>query len=102
VSDLPIQPVDEFFNEDLCVEAVFTPETGDPRVILVIFDKVPSDIAFSGIAVESAKPQAMCRDIDVAGVTHGHHLTIGGEDWDITDIQPDGTGITVLILTKAK
>jgi hypothetical protein len=101
MSELPIQPVDEFFNEDLCVEALFTPEAGDPRVILVIFDRQSSDITLAGIGVESAKPQATCRDIDIPDVTHGCTLTIGGEDWSIMDTQPDGTGITVLILTQA-
>lgn len=99
MNDLPIQPVDDFFNEDLCVEALFTPETGDPRVILVIFDRQSSDMTLAGISVESAKPQATCRDIDVAGVTHACTLSIGGEEWHIMDIQPDGTGITTLILT---
>ena len=94
--------IDGFFNafDGMSVEAVFTPEQGAERVIRVIFDRQSSDMTIGGMGIESAKPQATCRDVDIAGVTHGCKLTIGGQDWSITDIQPDGTGITVLILTR--
>lgn len=99
MADLPVQPVDEFFSEDLCVEAVYQPETGDARVFQVIFDRPSSALAIAGMGVESLQPQALCRDIDVYDATHACTLTIGGETWKIIDIQPDGTGVTTLILS---
>lgn len=93
--------IDSFFNafDGQSVEALFKPEQGAERVIRVIFDRQSSDMTLAGISVESATPQATCQDIDVSDVTHACTLTIGGEDWHIIDIQPDGTGITILILS---
>lgn len=97
--ELPVQPVDEFFDEDLTVEAVFHPELGEARPIRVVFDRASSNLAIAGVGLESVRPQALCRDADIPDATHACTLTIGAEDWKIIDIQPDGTGITTLTLS---
>jgi len=39
-----------------------------------------------------------CKSSDVSAVAEGQLITIGGSSYAITDIQPDGTGVTLLIL----
>lgn len=50
--------------------------------------------------VESSEPVLTCRTIDVSALTHGSQLTISGSSYYVRGIQPDGTGITTLILDK--
>lgn len=62
------------------------------------------DRAYAGVGdipVESYSPAVTCRSADVAELEHGDSVTVDGSDYTIRSIQPDGTGITVLILEAA-
>ena len=50
--------------------------------------------------IESLEPQFLCRASDVAGVLDGELITISGYAYTIRRIEPDGTGMTHLILSK--
>lgn len=57
--------------------------------------------AFRVVAgVESFGPQALCASADVTDAVHGSTLEIGGVTYFVIGIQPDGTGMTLLILSK--
>lgn len=47
-------------------------------------------------SIQSATFQ--CKTSDVAAVAEGQLITISGSSYAITDIQPDGTGVTLLML----
>jgi len=47
-------------------------------------------------SIQSATFQ--CKSSDVTSVAEGSILTISGSDYAVTDIQPDGTGVTMLML----
>ena len=51
--------------------------------------------------VESFAPALTCLATDVATAAHGDVLTVDGDDYTVRSIQPDGTGVTVLILEAA-
>lgn len=48
--------------------------------------------------VESRKPVFICKSADVIGVSHGSDAVTDNEVYKVRGIQPDGTGITKLIL----
>ena len=48
--------------------------------------------------VESKKPVFDCKESDVYGVTHGSSVVIDSSVYQVVGIQPDGTGMTRLIL----
>lgn len=50
--------------------------------------------------IESANPYAEALDTDIVGIAHGDIMTINAVAYKVTEIKPDGTGITVLILSK--
>jgi hypothetical protein len=101
MSDLPAFPVDEFFTEDLCHEAIFkVAGSGDGEFILVHFFREGSTIEMGNIALQNTTPVAICKATDVAGATTSSTLTIGGDDWKVIKIEPDGTGLVTLYLTK--
>lgn len=39
-----------------------------------------------------------CKTSDVSSVAEGETVTISGSSYTVTDVQPDGTGVTMLIL----
>ena len=41
-----------------------------------------------------------CKTSDVSAVAEGSLITINGSSYAVTDIQPDGTGVTMLMLER--
>lgn len=83
----------EFFDsDDFAVEAEWSEAPGEP--VNVIFDK--AFIENLGIAGNS--PVALGRESDFPGVEEGQTLTISGTVYKIITSQPDGTGVTTLIM----
>lgn len=50
--------------------------------------------------IESTLPQLICRSIDVAGVTDGTSCIVNGVTYTVRTLEPDGTGMTRIILHK--
>jgi hypothetical protein len=50
--------------------------------------------------VECERPLLVCRTSDVSSVAHDDSLTTGGVSYLVKGIQPDGTGITTLVLEE--
>jgi hypothetical protein len=83
------------FFTDFAVEASYNGAS-----ILVLFDAAFKLVnAFTG-GIESSSPQAVCKDTDIVGMQHGDQLVIRDVVYYVTGIEPDGTGITVLTLSK--
>ena len=67
--------------------------------IPVIFDA--GYIGAMGDRLESAQPQCLARSTDVADLAHGCTITIGAGSYVVAGLQPDGTGITTVILERS-
>jgi Phage Head-Tail Attachment len=50
---------------------------------------------------EGNAPSFMCATADVATVAQGDAVTIGAKSFIVRGVQPDGTGMTTLILEQA-
>lgn len=94
--------IDNLLFTDSAVDAVYTPQGGQAASIKVIFDNQYQTIELldGGVGVESTSPSILCRTSDISGVKHGDTLVISGTTYYITGVQPDGTGITRLMLSK--
>jgi endonuclease YncB( thermonuclease family) len=51
--------------------------------------------------IESSAPQFQCATADVASVVQGQTITVNAKNYLVTTVQPDGTGVTTLILELA-
>lgn len=52
------------------------------------------------LEVEVTKPFCIAKDTDITGIAHGSTITIKSVAYKVIEIQPDGTGLTQLILSK--
>ena len=79
-----------------------TAATFKTATINVIFDNEFSAARTIGdIEIEAAGPQALCKTSDVSAAVHNDTLVIGGVTYYIKGIEPDGLGVTTLILSKS-
>lgn len=65
----------------------------------VIFDSA-YQVAIDGV-VESAGPACHARTSQVSAVVQGTAITINAVSYKVREVQPDGTGVTVLLLERA-
>ena len=54
---------------------------------------------FNKGSVTNDKPEAHCKSADVAAVVYGTKISIRGIEYNVAGIHPDGSGITVLLLS---
>lgn len=102
-----------FFDPDDFGEAVIIKPNGrDEFTVMGIFDARPVLNPFAlkqaqvgykdGMSNTGASPQLRCRTSDVADVKAGKALAnVRGTDYNVWDVQPDGTGMSTLILKVA-
>mgnify|MGYP001561901924 CR=1 FL=1 len=88
-------------DDYLSVPAVYTPFGGVVASIRVTFDNAFVDAQGLGVAgVGGSIPQAGCKSSDTPAARRGDTLEINGTVYIITEAQPDGTGWTILMLSK--
>lgn len=63
-----------------------------------IFDKAFFEIVGDLVAADSNQPVIVCRTIDVAGAERNSMVEIGADTYKVVGVEPDGTGITLLLL----
>lgn len=81
-----------------------------------IFDALTDDVMIKGVPVEGmfsapwlqpqighlntgiVEPQVVVRDADAAGVEKGDPVVVNGDNYEIVNIEPDGSGVTALVL----
>ena len=71
---------------------------GGPPV-QVIFDQ-PYAAPFDG-RIDAAEPECTGASADLAGVQRGHTIDIGGTSYRVERAEPDGSGLTRLLLSTA-
>jgi hypothetical protein len=64
--------------------------------VQLIFDRPYENV----LNVSSGQPQAVVRDAQMPGVAIGQTINIAGNVFKIAELQPDGTGLTTLLLNK--
>jgi hypothetical protein len=93
--------VDTVLMDILGDDVTFTPKNGVGVAIKGVFHKAYYQAADgAGYGVGSSSPAVQCLDADVANAAGGQ-IAYGGTAYDIVSVQPDGTGITLLILRHA-
>jgi hypothetical protein len=92
-----LSDLDETFfdNEEFAVDITYNAGT-----IQGIFDDEFASAVEGEMGIESTVPQVQVKSADVSSATHGELMTINSVVYKIIGIQPDGTGMTLLLLSK--
>lgn len=80
------------FFEDFAVNAALGSATFD-----VIFDRAHLE----SLGISATQPVALAKTTDVSSATRGTSITINGTAYTVMDNQPDGTGMSTLLLEVA-
>ena len=72
---------------------------GEVVPLQVIFDN--GYAAGLGGLADATQPTALARSADVADLAQGCAFCVAGANWTVTDLQPDGTGMTTITLRAA-
>lgn len=87
-----------FFDlDDFAVCAVWKDDTG--KVKGNVQGQFRNEFV-DALTVESQTPTLQCRASDIDGIVHGHTMTIDSTVYTVYGVQPDGTGITMLVLEE--
>ena len=87
-----------FFDTDTHGKSATVTIDGSSSTISVILNNEYFAVAGESVDIDGTQPVATCRTSDVANIDTSDSITIDSVNYNITNIQPDGTGITVLIL----
>jgi len=81
---------------------VYQREGGGTASFLAVFDTAHATLemdADSGAQVSTTRPMLTMRLADIAFEPHVRDtLTVEGEDYEVVDVQPDGSGMARLVL----
>lgn len=93
-------------TDDFGVTAAYVQQGQAAVSIAGIFDNAHLIVDAGEAGVSGTAPVFTCRDDDLATLAfgaarRGDRLTISGVTYIVTDPQPDGTGMTTLIMEKA-
>jgi hypothetical protein len=70
----------------------------DARTVVAMFDNDFLAVDVDESEVESSEPTLLARTADVSSLAHGDTLTISAVNYTVRGIQPDGTGMTQIML----
>jgi hypothetical protein len=89
-------------TDEFSVEATLAivPPATEGVVIKGLFDNGYLQASVLGVGIESREPSFEAKDSNITGLDHGDTLTIAGVVYNIIRIEPDGTGMTKLYLSK--
>lgn len=93
-ADHILDDLDAFVDVDngFAVEALIGGET-----VTGIFDAEYAE----RLNTAGTAPVFMCKSADAAGIEQGYEVVIGDSDYTVVGIEPDGTGMTMLVLEEA-
>jgi hypothetical protein len=89
-----------FSADDFGVTATYTPLGGSASNVKGIFDNEFFEAAVGEVGVAIQQPRFVCRSSDISTAVEGDALTVNSVAYTIRVVQPDGTGVTTLVLEE--
>lgn len=89
-----------FSADDFGVTATYTPLGGSASNVKGIFDNEFFEAAVGEVGVAIQQPRFVCRSSDISAAVEGDALTVNSVAYTIRVVQPDGTGVTTLVLEE--
>lgn len=92
----------EFFTtDDFAITATYTPDGGSSASVKGIFDEGYQAVEIGGeVAVANVSPQFSTQSSEVSSASKGDAIVCNSVTYTVVNVQPDGTGVTTLILER--
>ena len=88
-------------SDDFGVTAKYTPTGSVARMIKGIFDSEYLEVAAGGeVGFAISQPRFLTKTSNVSTAQDGDTIVINGSTYKVRVVQPDGTGMTNLVLEK--
>jgi hypothetical protein len=97
---LHFEDIGAFFDTDEFATNVLLGSSGSEVTIQAIFDNSHFAIDDTNAVISTTQPMLTCKSADVASAKQGTRVVVNSTAYKVDDIQPDGTGITILTLHK--
>jgi len=95
------EDLDSFLNtDDFAIAATYTPAGGTAKTVHGIFDNGFEGMGDGTVEVEATIPTFLVKAADVPSAAQGDALKVVSTDFLVKSVQPDGTGLTLLILEE--
>jgi hypothetical protein len=95
-----IDATDGFFDtDDFAVPVVYVDPDGVEHPINVIVNAPFHVLVVDGIEYTSKDPSMICRSGDVVGADTDAEIIYNSITYHVREVEPDGTGITILLLS---
>lgn len=91
------QDLDVFFSTDEFADVVSGRPDGKP--FRALFDEGFFDPDAGETVLDTTQPRLTCKISDLTGITRKTLLTVKGESYTVIKVQPDGTGMAVVLLS---
>lgn len=89
-----------YFDAEVFGDSATYTHGATPATITVLLDAPTDAQNLATGEVEITAPVAWARTADVSSASHGDTLVVSGTTYYIIGVQPDGTGVTRLILSE--
>lgn len=89
--------LDAFFSDQEFADVVSGRPDGKP--FRAIFDEGFFDPEAGETVLEATQPRITCKLSDLTGITRKTALTVKGQTYTVMKVQPDGTGLAVVLLS---
>jgi len=97
-----IEDLSPFFdNNDFAITVTLTPVVGLPTTFSGIFDDEYRAFDAGEVDVIGSNPRLHTASTSVSTAKVGDTITANSKNYKIVNFEPDGTGITVIILEEA-
>lgn len=94
------EDLDDFLSEDEFADvALFQTDQGE-QPVSGIFDNAWLLAETGEVDLETSQPRFTCKASDVTHITRGQDVVIEGDDYSVLTVEPDGTGMAVVVLTN--
>lgn len=78
-----------------------TPQNGAPSFTLNgILDTPFQQNRARDVVIVTDKPTFTCRSVDAAPIRRGDTLAVLGQTYDVLEVEPDGTGVSVVMMAS--
>lgn len=92
--------IDVFFS-DFAIDAVYTAD-GMPKTIRILFSRDYREMMNEITGIEGTASSAICKSSDVPNASHNDTLEIDEEIYYVIGVQPDDSGVTILLLSRGQ